>query len=93
MQDMPNSTSNHLKVDLEDILDPDERTNDIEEERRGADHDSEFYDGDRDQDGDSMPLPSSTVSRNNGGNSGGSNNPPGGGGGGGTDNESSTAGK
>jgi len=71
MQDMPNSTSNHLKVDLEDILDPDERTNDIEEERRGADHDSEFYDGDRDQDGDTMPLP--PVSRSNGGNSGGSN--------------------
>ena len=46
-----------MEVDLEDILDPDERTNDIEEERRGADHDSEFYDGDRDQDGDTMPLP------------------------------------
>merc|ERR1719232_575746 len=71
MQDMPNSTANHLKVDLEDILDPDERTNDVEEERRGADHDSEFYDGDRDQDGDTMPLP--PVSRSNGGNSGGSN--------------------
>ena len=29
MQDMPNSTSKHMNVDLEDILDPDERTNDI----------------------------------------------------------------
>jgi hypothetical protein len=44
----------------------------IEEERRGAEHDSEFYDGDRDQDGDTMPLPI-----NNGGSSGGSNNPGG----------------
>lgn len=57
MQDVPNSISNSLKADLEDILDPDERTNDVEEERRAAEHDSEFYDGDRDQDGDTMPLP------------------------------------
>ncbi len=71
---MPNSVSNHLKVDMEDILDPDERTNDIEEERRAAEHDSEFYDGDRDQDGDTMPLPptssnnaASTAARSNGG--------------------------
>ena len=57
MQDMPNSTSINMSQHMEDILDPDERTNDIEEERRGAEHDSEFYDGDRDQDGDTMPLP------------------------------------
>ena len=55
MQDVPDSTPNNLKVDLEDILDPDERTNDIDEERRTADHESEFYDGDKDQDGDTMP--------------------------------------
>jgi len=72
MQDMPNSTSINMSQHMEDILDPDERTNDIEEERRGAEHDSEFYDGDRDQDGDTMPLPI-----NNGGSSGGSNNPGG----------------
>ena len=65
MQDVPNSSSNHLKVDMEDILDPDERTNDIEEERRGAEHDSEFYDGDRDQDGDTMPTPIPSNSRGN----------------------------
>ena len=64
MQDVPDSTSNHLKVELEDILDPDERTNDIDEERRPAEHDSEFYDGDRDQDGDTMPLP--PISKSNG---------------------------
>ena len=57
MQDMPNSTANNLKVDMEDILDADERTNDIEEERRGAEHDAEFYDGDADQDGDSSNPP------------------------------------
>ena len=67
MQDMPNSVSNHLKVDLEDILDPDERTNDIEEERRTAEHDGEFYDGDRDQDGDSLPTPAIRTNGNSGG--------------------------
>merc|ERR1719400_2180680 len=72
MHDMPTSTSINMSQHMEDILDPDERTNDIEEERRGAEHDSEFYDGDRDQDGDTMPLPI-----NNGGSSGGSNNPGG----------------
>ena len=76
MQDVPDSTPNNLKVDLEDILDPDERTNDIDEERRTADHESEFYDGDKDQDGDTMPPnqlssnsikndPSSSSSSNN----------------------------
>ena len=74
MQDVPNSTSNHLKVDMEDILDADERTNDIEEERRTAEHDSEFYDGDRDQDGDSMPLPNSKVGTSTNANAG-PNNP------------------
>ena len=70
MQDMPNSTANNLRVELEDILDADERTNDIEEERRGAEHEAEFYDGDADQDGDSSNPPV----RNNvgqGGSSGG----------------------
>jgi len=57
MQDMPNSTANNLRVELEDILDADERTNDIEEERRGAEHEAEFYDGDADQDGDSSNPP------------------------------------
>merc|ERR1711894_419449 len=57
MQDMPNSSTNNLRVDMEDILDADERTNDIEEERRGAEHDAEFYDGDADQDGDSSNPP------------------------------------
>ena len=69
MQDMPNSTSNHLKVDMEDILDPDERTNDVEEERRTAENDSEFYDGDRDQDGDSTPVPNARNNPSGGGSS------------------------
>ena len=68
MQDVPNSTSK-LNDDLDDILDPDERTNDIDEERRPAEHEGEFYDGDRDQDGDTMPLP--PISKTNGVSSGG----------------------
>merc|ERR1719410_2917860 len=75
MQDMPNSSANSLKVDMEDILDADERTNDEVEERRTAEHDAEFYDGDRDQDGDTMPLPLSISRNNGGGSSGGSSNP------------------
>ena len=55
------------------FLDPDERTNDIEEERRAAEHDSEFYDVDRDQDGDTMPLP--PIVRTNGGNGNGNGRP------------------
>ena len=66
MQDVPNSTPNNSKVELEDILDPDERTNDTADERRPAEHEAEFFDGDRDQDGDTMPLP--PISRNNGSN-------------------------
>ena len=57
MHDAPDSSPNNLRVEMEDILDPDERTNDEVEERRTADHDGEFYDDDRDQDGDTMPLP------------------------------------
>ena len=64
MQDVPHSSSKHLQLEMEDILDPDERTNDIDEERRPAEHDGEFYDGDRDQDGDTMPLP--PISKSNG---------------------------
>ena len=66
MQDMPNSSANSLKVDMEDILDADERTNDEVEERRTAEHEAEFYDGDADQDGDS----SNPAVRNNIGNAG-----------------------
>ncbi len=44
MQDMPDSSSAHLKVDLDDILDPDERSHDVEEERR-VEHEADFYDG------------------------------------------------
>merc|ERR1711994_1201801 len=59
----PDSSSKHLNIDPDDLLDPDERTNDIDEERR-TEHDAEFYDGDKDQDGDTMPLP--PISKTNG---------------------------
>ena len=71
MQDMPNSTANNLRVELEDILDADERTNDIEEERRGAEHEAEFYDGDADQDGDSSNPPVRNNIGQSGSNAGG----------------------
>ena len=93
MQDVPNSNSKHLQVDMEDILDPDERTNDIDEERRAAEHDSEFYDGDRDQDGDTMPLPPIVRNNGNGNNGNGVVGPGGGGPGGGNGDNGGAAGK
>lgn len=52
MTDMPGSflTEDTYQQQLDELIDPDSRNNEIEDERR-VEAENEFYDGDQDQDG------------------------------------------